>query len=94
MSNYVKLATDAGDQYLSLARRDPRELLEGHDGVRRAFRAHDPDRAAAGFGRAADGAGSHGGVVRLHAKAAETAEELQREAVVGQRAGREVIALK
>ena len=31
MSNYVKLATDAGDQYLTSLSRDARELPEDHD---------------------------------------------------------------
>ena len=30
MSNYVKLATDAGDQYLTSLSRDARELPEDH----------------------------------------------------------------
>ena len=42
MSNYVKLATDAGDQYLASLGRDPRELHQGLDGVRLEVHAGDP----------------------------------------------------
>src|SRR5262245_66398526 len=63
-----------------LARRDPGELFEGDDGLCRALYARYPRRDAGLRGPgAADGAGNHGGDVRLRAEAAEAAEELRRE---------------
>src|SRR6185503_21027077 len=64
-----------------LARRDPRELLEGHGGVCRAFYAGHARRDAPGLRGpgASVGPRGHGGVVRLRAEAAEAAEGLRRE---------------
>ena len=97
-TNHVQLC-EVGDRRRRpvprLAGRDPRELLEGLDGVRLEVHAGDPGRDAArlrgrGCGRP-DGAGSHGGDVRLRAEAAQAAEELRREAAGREHARREVI---
>src|SRR6185503_16492167 len=76
-----------------LARRDPRELFEGHDGVCRALYARHAGRDAPGLcgPGASVGPRGYGGVVRLRAEAVEAAEELRREDAVRQRARREVI---
>ena len=93
MSNYVKLATDAGDQYLTSLAEMQENFLKATTAFAARFRRPTPIETPPAFAAAADGAGSHGGVVRLRAKAAETAEELRREAVGGQHAGREVIGV-
>src|SRR5690349_19405634 len=75
-----------------LARRDPGELCEGDDGVCRALYACYA-RGDAGLRgpRAADGAGSHGGDVRLRAEAAQAAEIVRREVAGRQHTGGEVV---
>src|SRR5687767_6346998 len=76
-----------------LARRAARDVLEENPGVCRALRAGEPDchRDPAGLRRGdPDGAGSHGGELRLRAETVETAEELRREVAGYQHARREV----
>src|SRR5687767_11960723 len=71
-----------------LARRDPRELLEGGRGVQPLYARHARRDAGLRGPGAPDGAGSHGSLVRLRAEAAQAAEELRREVAEHQHAGR------
>ena len=92
MSNYVKLATDAGDQYLTSLAEMQENFLKTTTALAARFTPVTAGRDAAGLRppRVPDGAGSHGGELRLRAEAAEAAEELRREAAGRQHARREV----
>ena len=89
MSNYVKLATDAGDQYLASLAEMQENFLKATTAFAARFTPATPVRDRRPLPRRrgrADGAGSHGSVLRLRAEAAQAAEELRREAAGRQHA--------